>query len=72
MPSEAINRATIREWRDLGFYYYRNDAAREWRLVGSRSGLLGFRDALFRYAADPRHSDIQNTSISARTCTSKS
>jgi hypothetical protein len=58
MPSDAVNRATMREWRDLGFYYDRNDKAREWRLVGSRTGLLCFRDALLRYASDPRNGAI--------------
>ena len=55
MPSERVNQMTRLEWRDLGFYYDRNDTTREWRLTGSRAGLLRFRDLLMRYAADPRH-----------------
>ncbi len=58
MPSEAVNRATVREWRDLGFYYDRDDKARERRMVGSRAGLLRFKDALLRYVADPRNAGI--------------
>ena len=53
MPSDATNQATRREWRELGFFYTRNDELKTWRLVGSRSGLLLFRDALLEYAADP-------------------
>jgi hypothetical protein len=53
MPSDAANQWVRREWRDLGFYYDRNDQTREWRLVGSRSGLLRFRDALLEYVDDP-------------------
>ena len=29
MPSQATNEATRREWRDLGFFYDRDDARRE-------------------------------------------
>jgi len=55
MPSDATNRATRREWRELGFFYDRDDEAREWRFVGSRSGLLRFRDLLLAYVADQRN-----------------
>jgi hypothetical protein len=55
MPSDATNQATREEWRALGFFYNRDDEAKEWRLVGSRSGLLKFRDLLLRYAANPGH-----------------
>jgi hypothetical protein len=58
MPSEAVNKATRREWRDLGFYHDRDDQRQEWRLIGSRAGLLRFKDALLRYAADPRNAEI--------------
>ena len=57
MPSDATNSATRREWRDLGFFYDRDDQAKVWRLTGSRSGLLRFRDALVAYATDPRNAD---------------
>jgi hypothetical protein len=53
MPSDATNEATRREWRELGFFYDRNDETKVWRLVGSRSGLLRFRDVLSAYADDP-------------------
>ena len=55
MPSEIVNQKTRLEWRDLGFYYDRDDSAQEWRLTGSRNGLLQFRDLLLTYANDPRH-----------------
>jgi hypothetical protein len=55
MPSDRTNRATKREWRELGFFYDRDDQFRIWKLIGSRAGLLGFRDLLISYAADPRN-----------------
>ena len=55
MPSEAVNDATRKEWRDLGFFYDRDDDRNEWRLVGSPSGLLKFRDVLMHYVATPRN-----------------
>ena len=55
MPSEATNKATRREWRQLGFFYDLDDEARAWKLTGSRAGLLRFRDALLSYVADPRN-----------------
>src|SRR5882672_6668075 len=55
MPSEATNDATRREWRELGFFYDRDDANKVWRLTGSRAGLLRFRDVLLSYVTDPRN-----------------
>jgi hypothetical protein len=55
VPSDATNRATKREWRELGFFYDRDDNTKVWRLIGSRAGLLRFRDALLSYVADPRN-----------------
>ena len=54
MPSDTTNRATRREWRELGFFYDRDDQARVWKLTGSRAGLLRFRDILLAWAANPR------------------
>lgn len=54
-PSEATNDATRREWRELGFFYDRDDAAKTWRLVGSRAGLLRFRDLLLAYSSGERN-----------------
>lgn len=45
----------MQEWRDLGFFYDRDDGAKVWRLTGSRVGLLRFRDTLLSYVADPRN-----------------
>jgi hypothetical protein len=53
--SDATNQATAREWRELGFFYERDDDAKTWKLIGSRSGLFKFRDALLAYAADSRN-----------------
>lgn len=55
MPNPEINEVTRREWRELGFYYERDDVAKEWRLLGSTGGLRRFAKALQDYAADPRN-----------------
>jgi len=46
---------TRAEWRDLGFFYDRDDTAKEWVVVGSRGGLLRFARLLRDYVADPRN-----------------
>jgi len=43
------------EWRDLGFYCDHDTKNRQYRLVGSRSGLRRFSDLLRDYVADPRN-----------------
>jgi hypothetical protein len=55
VSSDATNQATRRDWRELGFFYDRDNQAKTWKLVGSRSGLLRFRDALLAYVGDPRN-----------------
>jgi hypothetical protein len=57
-PSEQTNQHTRDEWRDLGFYYGFDETPARWRLVGSRSGLLHFRDLLIAYANDPRNQQL--------------
>jgi hypothetical protein len=44
---------TRAEWRELGFFYDRDDSAKEWQIVGSRAGLGRFADLLRAYAAHP-------------------
>lgn len=55
VASDSVNEATAREWRDLGFFYDRDDEGRIWRLTGTQAGLLRLADVLLRYAADPRN-----------------
>lgn len=55
MTSSASADAIRAGWRELGFFCELDDALQQWRLIGSRSGLLGFRDLLLEYAADPAH-----------------
>jgi len=52
---QRVKDDTRREWRELGFFYDRDDASKEWRLVGSREGLRRFSDPLRSYASDPRN-----------------
>ena len=55
MPSEAAKEATRRAWRKLGFFCGRNDAAKEWRIVGSVAGLRKFAAEIRSYASNPAH-----------------
>ncbi len=58
MPSEATNKATRREWRQLGFYYDRDDETKTWRVIGSKTGLALFADAISRFASNPKNSGV--------------
>lgn len=58
MPSETINKKTRQEWRELGFFYDRDDDAREWRIVGSVAGLRKFAQIVQTYALAPRSTQI--------------
>jgi hypothetical protein len=55
--SPKVAEMTRREWRDLGFFYFSDDDAREWQLTGSKDGLLRFADSLDAYALDPQFAD---------------
>jgi hypothetical protein len=55
MPSDEVNKKTREEWRALGFFYDVDDDAKVWTFIGSRAGLLSFRDTLHEYVADPRN-----------------
>ena len=55
MSSEAAKEATRRAWRALGFFCGRNDAAKEWRIVGSVAGLRKFAAEVRKYASNPAH-----------------
>lgn len=54
MASEAANKATRREWRELGFFYDRDDEAKAWRIIGNAAGLKAFAEAVQAYATDPK------------------
>lgn len=49
MASESTRRA----WRELGFFCGKNDAAKEWRIVGSVKGLRKFAAEIRAYASNP-------------------
>ena len=44
---------TREDWREFGYYYAIDDAAKEWHLHGSVSGLLRFANSLEAYGAIP-------------------
>jgi hypothetical protein len=58
MPSSAIHEATRRDWRELGYYYDRDDSAKTWRLLGTPEGLLGFVASLRAYAGNESNNRI--------------
>lgn len=53
MASESAKESTRRAWRELGFYCGKNDAAKEWRIVGSVKGLRKFAAEIRSYASNP-------------------
>ena len=55
MPSEQTNIATQREWRELGFFYDRDDVGKLWRIVGTRAGLERFCEELVAFAANSKN-----------------
>jgi hypothetical protein len=58
VPTEKINEVTRREWRELGFFYDRDDGTKEWRIRGSRAGLFGFARILLEYSKNPRRQQL--------------
>ena len=58
VPSEMVNEATRREWRELGFFYERDDARSTWLILGSRSGLLTFARILLEYSNNPQRRQL--------------
>jgi len=52
-PSDKINEAILKGWRELGFYYDYNDDQKFWVLVGSKQGLLNFSKILDEYVLRP-------------------
>ncbi|MEO8340956.1 MAG: hypothetical protein ABI604_14805 [Nitrospirota bacterium] len=53
MPNEAANEAMRRAWRELGFFCGKNDTAKEWRIIGSVTGLRKFAAEIRKYASNP-------------------
>jgi hypothetical protein len=58
VSSKETNAVTKREWRELGFFYERDDQAKRWRIVGSASGVTKFCRLLRQYVADPRNAKL--------------
>lgn len=53
MASDAAKESTRKAWRELGFFCGKNDAAKEWRIVGSVAGLRKFAAEIRAYASNP-------------------
>ena len=58
MTSEETCAATRQQWRELGFYYDRDDINRVWLIIGSRTAILRFCQILRNYAADSRRRQL--------------
>jgi hypothetical protein len=55
-PPPAMSDEQIKQgWRKLGFYCEMDTQKRQWRLTGSRAGLLYFPDLLLGFVADPKN-----------------
>jgi hypothetical protein len=52
---DNVRAAIQQEWRELGFFYDRDDEAKEWKIIGSCDGLLRFAALLREYVRDPRN-----------------
>lgn len=58
MPSRETNAMTKQEWRQLGFFYERDEQAKKWKVVGSASGVKRLSQLLREYVADPKHAQL--------------
>jgi hypothetical protein len=61
--SDELRNANRRDWRELGFFYYRDDSTRTWRIVGSVSALGKFSALLREYAANPSNERLSEYEI---------
>lgn len=55
---QRLNEATRAEWRNLGFFYDREDTSRTWRIVGSVTGIRKFARKVREYALNPRNETL--------------
>jgi hypothetical protein len=58
MTGNSIDERIRGAWRQLGFHYDWVNEAREIRIVGSREGLLRFRDALRQYSDNENNDSV--------------
>lgn len=58
MLSERAKEVTRREWRELGFFYDRDDQEKKWKVIGARAGLRKFASLVRQYASDLRNEAI--------------
>ncbi len=58
MPKDEVNEATCREWRELGFFYTRDDKTKEWLVSGSRDNLLKFARIISDYSENPKNQQL--------------
>jgi hypothetical protein len=58
--SEAMDKVTAQEWRELRFYYDQNKVAdvEQWRIYGSRKGIEGFAKIVQEYAENSSNAQV--------------
>lgn len=50
MMSDKIKELTKQEWRELGFYYDRDDNEKLWKIVASKNGVTSFINLLYDFS----------------------
>jgi hypothetical protein len=55
--TEMTKKITIEEWRQLGYYYERDDDNKEWIITASPFGVKTFAQSILRYAESTRFSE---------------
>ena len=58
MPSAEVKEATRREWRELCFFYERDDLTEIWRIGGYVHSLRNFARLVRDYALEPDHESL--------------
>ena len=58
MPAAEANEATRKEWRNLGFFYDRDDESNSWRIAGTVHGLRKFAGLVRDCALNPKNESL--------------
>jgi hypothetical protein len=58
MNTIDFNEVDKKEWRELGFFYDRNDQNKKWFFHGSKIGLINFIQRLIEYIKNPNNTGI--------------
>jgi hypothetical protein len=56
--SDKLKKITIEEWRQLGYFYDRDEINKLWIITGSPFGIKTFANQLFQYSSNTNNKDI--------------